>query len=203
MLSNRRYSAASVLCSALRHAARAYSSSGTHKGHYDTLGVPHHATKHQIKSQYYKLSKKFHPDVTNDPQSTSAFQAVTEAYTVLGDEDKRRSYDRSLSASSSWSPAMSNLYETRHRGATHAWEYSNRPGRRRAHPHRRAQQPTWTAHRGSDDAAFRGRVSHVIHRSRPGPTDADRVRRESSLWRALQVIGIVMFVATVGRWGVS
>ena len=160
--------------------------------------------------------------MTNDPASTAAFQAVTEAYSVLGDEDKRslcvlscpsrpladrlsrvrRSYDRSLGMTSSPQSHTGPLFyeTTRHRGATHAWDHASRLGRRRSQ--RRAPQPTWTAHDASSSFA-RDRVLYAKHTVRPGQTEADRVRRESSLWRALQVISIVVLVSTLGRWGAS
>ncbi|KAI0349266.1 DnaJ-domain-containing protein [Trametes cingulata] len=68
----------------------------TLRGHYQTLDIPKNATRNQIKASLYKLSKKYHPDVNDDPNAKEKFQAVSEAYGILGDERKQRAYDRSL-----------------------------------------------------------------------------------------------------------
>jgi hypothetical protein len=58
--------------------------------------------------------------------------------------------------------------------------------------------------RGKEDlySSYRSR-STTKTKPRSGQTEADRVRGESSLWRALQVIGIILVVTTVGGWGAS
>ncbi|KAF8840076.1 DnaJ-domain-containing protein [Paxillus ammoniavirescens] len=71
-----------------------------HNDHYAALAVPRNATKAQIKTSYYQLSKKYHPDVAKDKASRAKFHALCEAYAVLGNERKRREYDRTFSSSS-------------------------------------------------------------------------------------------------------
>ncbi|KIK80458.1 hypothetical protein PAXRUDRAFT_833515 [Paxillus rubicundulus Ve08.2h10] len=71
-----------------------------HSDHYAALAVPRNATKAQIKTSYYQLSKKYHPDVAKDKASRAKFHALCEAYAVLGDERKRREYDRTFTSSS-------------------------------------------------------------------------------------------------------
>lgn len=61
---------------------------------YDILGVPQTASQDDIKKAYYQLAKKYHPDVNrNDPEAQKKFQAVSEAYEMLGDESRRMDYD--------------------------------------------------------------------------------------------------------------
>uniref|UniRef100_A0A183T152 Protein tumorous imaginal discs n=1 Tax=Schistocephalus solidus TaxID=70667 RepID=A0A183T152_SCHSO len=64
------------------------------KDFYKILGVPKNASSSDIKKAYYQLAKKYHPDVNkNDKTASQKFQEVSEAYEVLGDEEKRRTYD--------------------------------------------------------------------------------------------------------------
>jgi len=73
---------------------RSYSSNVQSKTHYDILGIPRHASQKEIKSAYYELAKRHHPDVNkNDSLSAKEFAAVSEAYEILGDKDKRLHYD--------------------------------------------------------------------------------------------------------------
>lgn len=52
------------------------------KDYYETLGVSRNASASEIKKAYYKLAKKYHPDVNKDPNAAKTFQAVSEAYEV-------------------------------------------------------------------------------------------------------------------------
>jgi len=58
------------------------------------LGVSKDADQKAIKKAYYQLAKKYHPDSNkDDPNASKKFQEVSEAYEVLGDDDKRAQYD--------------------------------------------------------------------------------------------------------------
>jgi molecular chaperone DnaJ len=62
--------------------------------YYAILGVPATATKDEIKKQYRKLASKHHPDKNpNDPKAADKFKSISEAYTTLGDPEKRKNYD--------------------------------------------------------------------------------------------------------------
>jgi curved DNA-binding protein len=62
---------------------------------YKLLGVSESADDAAIKKAYRKLAKEYHPDVTgNDKKKTERFKEINEAYAVLGDEQKRKEYDR-------------------------------------------------------------------------------------------------------------
>jgi DnaJ-class molecular chaperone len=62
---------------------------------YEVLGVQRGASAAAIKSAYRKLAKKHHPDTNkNDPKSAARFAEINSANEILGDEDKRKQFDR-------------------------------------------------------------------------------------------------------------
>ena len=65
------------------------------KDYYEILGVSRTADAPAIKKAYRRLAKKYHPD-SNEGNAYAAekFKEVNEAYDVLGDEKKRKLYDR-------------------------------------------------------------------------------------------------------------
>lgn len=64
------------------------------KDYYETFGVPRDATQDDIKRAYRKLARKFHPDVSKDPEAEVRFKELGEAYAVLKDPEKRAAYDQ-------------------------------------------------------------------------------------------------------------
>jgi molecular chaperone DnaJ len=61
---------------------------------YAVLGVSSSATADEIKKQYRRLAKQYHPDANqNDPKAADRFKEISEAYNVLGDVEKRKQYD--------------------------------------------------------------------------------------------------------------
>ena len=64
------------------------------KDYYEVLGVDKNASQAEIKSAFRKLAKKYHPDVSKEPDAEEKFKEAQEAYAVLSDEDKRRQYDQ-------------------------------------------------------------------------------------------------------------
>jgi len=65
-----------------------------YKDYYAALGVPRDASPADIKKQFRKLARQFHPDVTKgDTTAERRFKEVSEANEVLSDPEKRRKYD--------------------------------------------------------------------------------------------------------------
>src|SRR5574344_2633151 len=64
------------------------------KDYYEVLGIEKNASKDDIKSAFRKLAKKYHPDVSKEPDAEEKFKEAQEAYAVLSDDDKRRQYDQ-------------------------------------------------------------------------------------------------------------
>ncbi len=63
------------------------------KDYYEILGVERDAGADDIKRAYRKLARKYHPDVSKEPDAEAHFKEVGEAYEVLKDPKKRSAYD--------------------------------------------------------------------------------------------------------------
>lgn len=63
--------------------------------YYKILGVQKDIPQKDVKKAYLKRAKQFHPDLhPEDPKAKAKFQALNEAYDVIGDPEKRRKYDQ-------------------------------------------------------------------------------------------------------------
>ncbi len=63
------------------------------KDYYKVLEVARDASPEAIKRSYRKLARRFHPDVSKEPEAEERFKQVQEAYEVLKDPEKRAAYD--------------------------------------------------------------------------------------------------------------
>jgi DnaJ-class molecular chaperone len=62
---------------------------------YEVLGVDRKASAADIKSAFRRWAKKLHPDANkNDPKAASRFAELNAAYEILGEDDKRKAFDR-------------------------------------------------------------------------------------------------------------
>jgi DnaJ-class molecular chaperone len=61
---------------------------------YDVLGVAKTASEAEVKSAFRKLAKKYHPDQSKEPRAKERFAEVGSAYEILGDDKKRKAFDR-------------------------------------------------------------------------------------------------------------
>src|SRR5271170_4729759 len=61
---------------------------------YDVLGVSKTASEAEIKSAFRKLAKKYHPDQSKELKAKERFAEVGSAYEILGDDKKRKAFDR-------------------------------------------------------------------------------------------------------------
>ena len=67
----------------------------TKRDYYEVLGVPKDADEAALKKAYRVLAKKYHPDANpGDKEAEAKFKEASEAYSVLGDPEKRSKYDQ-------------------------------------------------------------------------------------------------------------
>ncbi len=64
------------------------------RDYYDVLGVSKTASEDEIKKAYRSLAKKYHPDVSAEPNAAEKFKEVQKAYDCLSDPAKKENYDR-------------------------------------------------------------------------------------------------------------
>lgn len=61
--------------------------------YYQTMEIKRSASGDEIKRAYRRLARRFHPDVSDDPNSETKFKALAEAYQALKQADSRAAYD--------------------------------------------------------------------------------------------------------------
>ncbi|KAL7009059.1 hypothetical protein EMMF5_001256 [Cystobasidiomycetes sp. EMM_F5] len=178
---------------ACRHHRWLRTSSRIRANHYETLNLPRTATRQQIKAQFYRLSKEYHPDAKSGQEAK--FQAISEAYATLGHPNERRAYDAAISAAGSgWSGhhrSGSTTYGTprshtqgqyeaeaaeRRARANQAWEYA-----RRTNPRANRSNPFASAFSGNaSESASSNPFHHHEHFDRMQAREAWRAANMSS-----------------------
>ena len=64
------------------------------RDYYEVLGVSKDADDKELKKAFRSLARKYHPDKNSDRGADDVFKAVSVAFDVLRDPEKRSSYDR-------------------------------------------------------------------------------------------------------------
>lgn len=64
------------------------------RDYYEILGLPREATQDDLKSAYRRLAKQYHPDVNKEAGAEEKFKEISEAYSILSDDEKRSAYNR-------------------------------------------------------------------------------------------------------------
>jgi DnaJ-class molecular chaperone len=64
------------------------------RDYYEVLGVARDASAKDIQAAYRRLARRWHPDVSREPEAEAKFKEASEAYEVLKDPEKRAKYDR-------------------------------------------------------------------------------------------------------------
>ncbi|STX30199.1 curved DNA binding protein DnaJ [Legionella beliardensis] len=65
-----------------------------YKDYYKIMGLERDVNQEEIKRAYRKLARKYHPDVSKEPNAENKFKELGEAYDVLKDPEKRAKYDQ-------------------------------------------------------------------------------------------------------------
>lgn len=77
------------------------------KDYYKILGIERNASQDDIKKAFRKMAHEYHPDKTKGDEAASAkFKEASEAYSILGDENKRKQYDTFGQAGAGFNPGQ-------------------------------------------------------------------------------------------------
>lgn len=77
--------------------------------HYQTLGVAENASESEIKKAYRGLSLKYHPDKNSSSEAQAKMHQINDAYSVLGDKEKKVQYDNQRKFQGGGGPQFQNI----------------------------------------------------------------------------------------------
>lgn len=95
------------------------------KDYYKIMGVSHDASDKDIKAAYRKLARKYHPDISKEPEAEERFKEMGEAYETLRDPAKRAEYDQYLKNREFNQRAYQQTGSTGHTGAGRQHQYQD------------------------------------------------------------------------------
>ncbi|ORY46005.1 DnaJ-domain-containing protein [Rhizoclosmatium globosum] len=177
---------------------------------YEVLGVPATSTRQEMKSKFYELSMKHHPDKNpNNQEAAKVFVEINEAYSVLSDEGKRREYDRELSVKSNTDSGVNRSgYKTtmrRHSGVNKKtlhpddWILHRDPNKSRTHQfydygaHQNAHYPMGSEPSSSSSGGPGRTASNLKARKLFYDYMREENRRQPNIVMAWLVVGCTMF----------
>lgn len=174
------------------------------KNLYEILQLHDRADKKSIKSNYYKLSKQYHPDLNpNNKEAHIKFLEINDAYAILGNEASKSKYDReTMYGVDTVSPSYSRT--TAGSSYTQAWRVRNRTPKSTGSSSARAQADAWkkttegvryntaehfSRHYEMEEIRRRQRMENAANRRRaagnpvPGSRGEDGQNTWSRFWR--------------------
>lgn len=84
---------------------------GAQRSPFDVLGVKPDASEQDIRKAYFNLARKCHPDVYDAADAQQRFQEISNAYSLLIDEDQRRSYEAQAGLYQSGETSAKDLFD--------------------------------------------------------------------------------------------
>ncbi|KAI9259917.1 DnaJ domain-containing protein, partial [Sporodiniella umbellata] len=170
----------------------------SHKDYYQILQISPQADKKLIKHHYYRLSKKYHPDLNpNNDEARQKFLEINEAYAILGNEANRRQYDHGSIVHSPMTEERSQSHYA------HAWHFKRRTSRNtgsasaRAQAEQRTQEghfnhrEHYTRHYEAEEQRRRTRMAQAAERQGVRYTEIPRHKKENT-WARFWKLGIVL-----------
>ena len=192
----------------MRLCARNYStktrahSDKKHKDLYAVMGVSPHATQVQIKEAYYRLSMKYHPDRNKGSEDAhQKFTELTEAYSILGQYDLRRRYDKGMLHEYHRPPSHTHSdHAAHHSSAAHRSSSARGGGASTVHgkKSRFDFDEFYRAHYGE---ALRR--EQEVRKKRAAAKEMAKLQSVSDSWHRLLIVWVCVSVMLVGWYGYS